>query len=43
MKISIEMDGFALRVFVAVGLIIWGDLGGGSALVLGSLVALLDT
>ena len=43
MKITVEIDGFALKLLVAVGLAIWGDFGGGGALVLGSLAALLDT
>ena len=43
MKITVDIDGFALKLLVAVGLAIWGDFGGGGALVLGSLSALLDT
>lgn len=43
MKITVDIDGFALKLLVAVGLAFWGDFGGGGALVLGSLAALLDT
>ena len=43
MKITIEMDRFALRLLVAVGLAVWVKFVGGSESVLGLLAALLDT